>query len=208
MFPKPISLFLGFFFFLITVASSVPIYSQDGTTWLDYSTKGNAQTTGHDFALKYPPSYPKASDFSKKDYLQVFAVDDEEGSGDSFYYLTVGIENIPDNVDESTLKTDSIWDLKKLEAFWSTLAKKIPGFKSLEQAINWGSIPMVKYRVYEIKDDVMSLSAVYYAMRKGKLVKLECGFNMFNGDEEFGASTDLTKDPTCISYFNSLKFLD
>jgi hypothetical protein len=84
-------------------------YAQDSTTWLELSTKGHHQTTGHNFTLHYPPSYEKTSDFSKKDYLQTFVEsEDEEGSGDSYYYLTIGIHNLPNNILLSSFLPDSL----------------------------------------------------------------------------------------------------
>jgi hypothetical protein len=182
-------------------------YSQDGATWLEYSTKGNQQATGHNFTVQYPPSYIKPTDFSKEEYLQTFAEEDEEGSGDNFYYLTAGIKNFPNKIMPSALKTEGVWDLKKLDQFWRDLAKGVPGVKTIDTAISWGNVPMLKLSTSEIKDDITSLSAILFALHGDKLIKLECGLNTFGADPEY-ANQDLTKEPRCHSYFSSLKFLD
>jgi hypothetical protein len=187
---------------------SEPVYAQDGTTWNLYSSKGNSNTVGYDFTLQFPPSYEKVTDFSKEDYLQTFVVNDEEGSGDSIYYLTVGIHNLPSNIAPLNLQTDGIWDTKKLKELWATIAKQIPDFQTQDQAISWGNIPMAKYRVFKFDGEITFISAILYALHGQKLIKLECGFNSIGGDPDFGTDIDLTQDPTCSSYFNSLNFID
>ncbi|MDR1677880.1 MAG: hypothetical protein LBS44_05755 [Deltaproteobacteria bacterium] len=91
--------------------------------WLEFSTKGHPQTTGHNFTLHSPRLYEKTSDFSKEDYLQTFVESDEEGSGDSYFYLTVSIHNLPNNILPSSLLPDGLWDFKTLDQFWNILAK-------------------------------------------------------------------------------------
>jgi hypothetical protein len=134
-------------------------------------------------------------------------VNDEEDSGDTDYYLAVGIHDLPDNIEPSALRTEGSWDYKKLEPFWTDLAKKEPGIKTMERAISWGNIPMAKFSVGEIQDEVTLLNAILYALHGDKLIKLECGLNIFNADPAF-AERDYSKEQTCVSFFNSLQFLD
>jgi hypothetical protein len=213
MTPKTILLFASSFLFLLVAVFVEPLYSQDGTTWTEYSSKGNPKTVGHDFTLKYPPSYEMPTDFSRDEYLQAFVFTDEEDTGDSYEYLTVGIHNLPKNIAPSSLRTEGLWNFKKLDEFWFTLAKDIEGIKTMDRAISWGNIPMVKFSTSEIKDDTLIRSAILIALHGDKLIKLECGNSLFgydpdpNSDYDF-AEEDLTTLSICSSYFNSLNFLD
>ncbi|MDR2366589.1 MAG: hypothetical protein LBF58_00525 [Deltaproteobacteria bacterium] len=192
--------------FLVMVVFPGPVYSQDGTTWVEYSSERNTQTAGHEFTLIYPPDYEKISEFSKEDYIQTFVYQDEEGSGDAFFYLTVGIENLPNDITEATLQTEGTWDLKKLDEFWKTVASQIPGVLSQDPIISSGSIPAVKLRAYQSNADIAYMTAIYFALHKDKLIKLECGNNIMGGGPDYGKDLDLTQEPICLSYFNSLKF--
>jgi hypothetical protein len=150
----------------------------------------------------------KASDFPQDKYIQLF--DDsgeEESSGDNYQYLTVGIQNLPNNIAPSALKTDNLWDFNKLDNFWKSLAKQIPDVKTLAQAISWGNIPMAKFSTSKIDTDgIKFLSGILFALHGDKLIKLECGLNSF-GDIDIG-NLNYAKEPTCSTYFNSLEFID
>jgi hypothetical protein len=208
MFSKNIIFIAVSFFILLMVIFPVASYSQDGTLWIDYSSKGNPQATGHNFTLQYSPYYVESSDFSKEDYLQTFIIDDEEGSGDSFLYLTVGIHDLPNGVASSSLKSDGLWDIKKLSQLWDVLAKETSSIKTMKQAISWDNIPMVKFSTNEIKDGILFLSGILFALHGDKLIKLECGMNTFGSDDPEFAAQDYSANQTCRSYFNSLQFID
>jgi hypothetical protein len=137
--------------------------------------------------------------------VQTFILESE--SGDDYYYLTVGIKNLPPNIAASSLKPNGIWDISKLEQLWSAVARNVSAVRTREESISGGNIPIVKFSTSEIVDDVTFISAILFALHGDKLLKLECGFNSFGSDIEF-AQIDLTKDETCQTYFNSLNFTD
>lgn len=205
---KKTILLLSSFLLLAMIPFSGALYPQDGVAWLDYGTRGNPKTAGHNFTLKYPSDYEKATDFSKDEYLQTFIYSDEEGSGDSILYLTVGIQDLPKNIDPATLQANGNWDTQKLEELWKTVGSSISGVNNQEQAVGWGNIPMAKYRVYQNNGDIASVSAMLFALHKDKLIKLECGYDSMGGGEDYGSDLDYTKDPTCVSYFSSLTFTE
>ncbi|MDR2388118.1 MAG: hypothetical protein LBE80_11140 [Deltaproteobacteria bacterium] len=194
--------------FLMTMLFSGAVYSQDQSQWLSYSSQGQAQAAGLNFTLKYPSYYQKETGFDKNVYLQTFGILDEEGSGDTYEYLTVAIQDLPKNIDGSSLQANGNWDNQKLEELWKSLASSIQGAQSQEQAIGFGNIPMAKIRVYNNNGEVVTVEAVEYALHKDKLIKLECGFNTFAGEVGYGSDIDYTKDETCVLYFNSLTFTD
>jgi hypothetical protein len=199
--------FIGLIAFLAIAIFSDASYSQDGTRWVEYSTKGNPKTTGHDFTIKHPPSYEKATEFKKDEYIQVFNINDEEGSGDTYYYLAIGINNLPDNITPSTLRTEGVWNLLNLNSFWDIVAKQIKGVRTKAQAIDWENLPMAKFTAVEILEGTTDLSTILFALHGDKLIKLECGMITFEEVPEF-ADTYFAQDSPCSAYFNSLAFLD
>jgi hypothetical protein len=207
MFSKAVAFVVISLLTLLMILASQASYAQDGMVWLEYSTKNNPRTRGNSFTLNYPPSYVLATEFSKDEYLQIFEEYDEEGSGDNYAYLTVNIQNLPNNIKSSALLTGGTWDFQKLDHLWQIIAKEISGVMRMDSAISWGNVPMVKFATSEIKGEITFLSGVLFALHGDKLIKLKCGFNTFGDDPEF-ARRDLTRTPVCHSYFNSLQFLE
>jgi hypothetical protein len=193
-------------FLALTVSKAA--YSQDGTAWQEYSTQGNPKAAGHNFTLKYPSYYIMPTDFPETDFLQTFVPkEDEEDSGDSFFYMTVAIKDLPDGADLSSLKTDGYWNSRELDRFWVSLAEEIPGVKALLRGVSFENLPMAKISTSTISDDIVNLKAILFVLHGDKLVKLECGEGAFGADPEYG-DQDYAKKPACVTYFNSLTFTE
>jgi lipopolysaccharide export LptBFGC system permease protein LptF len=200
------NLLLGSILFLVLMMV-IPqtSYSQDGTQWRDYSSQGNPKAKGHNFTLKYPSYYVQSTDF-ENEFVQVFNMEEsEEESGDSFFYLTASIKNLPNNTNQSALKTNGVWDLSLLNQFWTNIANGIPDVRAIDQSIDWYNIPMARFSTYKESDGVFFMSAILLALHGDKLVQLNYHYNTFIGE---GATTYLTEDETCKTFFNSLIFID
>jgi hypothetical protein len=195
---------------ILALAVSKASYSQDGTEWLEYSTRGDPKAAGHDFTLRYTPGYVKANEFSRAEFLQVFVPNEEApgGSGvDSYYYMTAGIQDMPEGVTPSSFKTEGYWDLERLERFWDVIAGKMQGVTAVAKAVGFGGLPMARISSVELKGELAYLKATLLVLHGEKNVKLECGMNILVLDQEFSGE-DFAKYPGCASYFSSLTFAE
>jgi hypothetical protein len=121
------ALFFGLVALMSAVLFPASSYSQEGAKLLTYSSKDNPKAAGHDFTIQYPPPYEKCEADSPDEFLQLYCINDEEGSGDIYYYLSAKIQGLPDNIQPASLQADGSWDLKKLGAFWETVAEQLRG---------------------------------------------------------------------------------
>jgi hypothetical protein len=117
----------------------------------------------------------KSTEFSQEEYLQTFSNEaaEEESGGDYFETLTVGIQELPDNISPSSCQTDSFWDIKKVEEFWSNITSDLKGIRSKDIAISWGNIPMAKYSVFLYSNnEIIYNLAILFALHGNKVIKL------------------------------------
>jgi hypothetical protein len=192
----------------LALTASKAAYSQDGTEWLEYSPRNNPKAVGHNFTLKYPSSFAMQSVSSETDYLQIFDPIRTEGDpGEVHKFLSVNIQDLPDGFDLSSLKTDGYWNLRELDRFWADIAAELPGARDLFGAVSFEKLPMAKIPATMVDDGIITISAILLVLHGDKLVRLECGMSAYEAEPEF-ANEDYSKDPLCVSYFNSLTFTE
>jgi hypothetical protein len=173
--------------------------AQDGTTWPTFSTKGLAASKGLNLTVQHPPTYVPVPD-NVPGYLKVFAVDSE--SGDSFYFMSIGVSPLPGNAASSSFKTGDFWDKDKLHVLWSDLAKSLTGVNSIKiDYLNWGQNPAARISILESDGEFVKNFDIQYAIFNDSLIKLECGVNHFGAIEDHPEAFLSTE---CSIYFNSL----
>jgi hypothetical protein len=173
--------------------------AQDGTTWPTFSTKGLAASKGLNLIVQHPPTYEPVPD-NVHGYLKVFAEASE--SGDSFYFMSIGVSPLPGNAASSSFMTDESWDKDKLHVLWSDLAKSLTGVNSIKIAyLNWGQNPAARISILESDGEFVKNFDIQYAIFNDSLVKLECGVNRFGTIEDYPEGFLSTE---CSTYFNSL----
>ncbi|MDR0620280.1 MAG: hypothetical protein LBJ61_00115 [Deltaproteobacteria bacterium] len=195
------------------------------SNWLTYDTKGNPKTKGHDFTLRYPPTYILATEFSTDEYLQLFSYEDEESGGDYGEYLSVVIQNTPNNSPASAFQTNGSWDNNKLNGLWNILAKTVPGSVDQTSSVTADGQPIslfLRYGIFTYDDGNYSNTAevIQFTLRGDKIIKMECGnwtyvsdtdpsvINNNNKNKIIKLNEYLNNNQTCVSYFESLKFTD
>jgi hypothetical protein len=148
------------------------------------------------------------TDFSHEQYLQIFTCEDDESGGDYYEYFSIGIHNIPFDIPPNTIYQDGLWDVSKLNEIWDNLANSVPGKKRRQTSISFQNIPMAKISGMEVSEDLITNLVTLFALHKDKIIKFECGYGIYGGNLETATKNDLLNNQKCLTFFNSLNFID
>jgi hypothetical protein len=169
-----------------------------------FDSKNFPAAKGLKFTLDAPVDY---SEFEETPEGLVAGYEYASESGDSYLYVTIAVEDLPEGFPAGSLKKeDGTFDRDKVNALWESVVKKEEGTLTKQ---SWGKNPSADIFI-KIKDgEISKINGLNYTLKDDKIVVLNCGYNSFGDGEDDGEGdpeSDLPGD--CAPFFKSLKFQD